>query len=155
MHEWSAVLNIQGLERDRIRICSRHFSPSDFMPNGKLKESAIPHVLPEGGTENDEADEPAPMGTDNIDDDGADEVDALPTADCDMSVTDMSVNDSVVGGDGDLSVGAGGGEGGTVDSALRELEEAANNIPSGSKGDQITVVRRKLRSLRVKLSYFT
>ena len=85
------------------------------------------------------------------------EIDNVTTGDSTLpaeeSATDMSLNTGDVSGGGDFGGvgGGGGGEGDTVDSALQEVEEAANNIASGSNDHQIVEVRRKLRSLRVKM----
>ena len=149
MHEWSAVLNIPVLERDCVRVCSLHFSSSDFDANGKLKETAIPrhelansaaHQMSDTDTDDNRSCDSV-YSYDNVvgHDYASDEVPA------DDSVADMNL-----GGGGDFAMGAGGGEGGTVESALQEVEEAASNIPSGGKDEGIGEVRRKLRSMRVK-----
>ena len=169
VHEWSVALNVPNLERDSIRLCSKHFLRSDYQtwPGGKrtLKRTAIPRtaedilgaaMLPSDDDTGDEAHDT----TDDVEEDveaSESDHDLVAEGDFDVqaeeSVTDMSVNDGEVGGGGDLGMGGEGAGTGDVEGALQAVEEATDNIVSGSNDEQIRVVRRKLRSLRVKCCF--
>ena len=161
LHEWSVALNIPGLERDSARICSKHFLRSDYEQGGsRLKPTAVPRTEAEISAEvfgNWSTGDTSGMdftAADEPDDhtESEEEGDNFATADSNLpaeeSVTDMSLSVGDVTGGGDLDVG--GGDEGPVDLALQEVEEAANNIPSGSSDSRIVEIRRKLRSLRVR-----